>query len=388
MTVSDDSPVEIRPVEGRGDLTRFIRVPWPIYASDPNWVPPLIFERRQHLSAKNPYFQHARWRAWTAHRDGLPVGRISAQVDDLYLQRYPDRTGFFGMLEAVDDPAVFHALFRVAERWLEGEGMERVVGPFNLSINQECGLLVEGFDTPPSVMMGHALPYYHARVEEQGYRSVKDLLAYHLRPDFEAPAVMTALLNKHRDRIRVRPLRRSDLSRELEILRDIFNDAWSENWGFIPFTEQEFHVMGKDLSLLVSEGMIQIAELDGEPVAFLAVLPNVNEVIRDLNGHLLPFGWARLLWRLKVRFPQTMRVPLMGVRKKLQHTRLGPLLALLVIDVARQEVIPLGVKDVEMSWILEDNAGIRNILETIGGVVYKRYRMFEKSFSGSGKGTV
>ena len=377
--------IEIRPVRSRRELTRFIRVPWPLYRSDPNWVPPLVLERRQHLSGHNPYFKHARWQAWVAYRDGLAVGRISAQIDDLYLERYQDATGFFGMLEAVDDPEVFAALFATAENWLAEAGMKRVVGPFNLSLNQECGLLVDGFDTPPSVMMGHARPYYKEAIEQLGYAPVKDLLAYHLRPDFEAPPLMKTLISRHGARIRVRPLRKSALARELEILRDIFNDAWSENWGFVPFTADEFARMGKDLSMLVSEGMVQIAELDGEPVAFLVVLPNLNEVIGDLNGRLLPFGWAKLLWRLKVKFPRTMRVPLMGVRKKLQRTRLGPLLAFLVIDAGRQKVIPLGVQDVEMSWILEENTAMRNILETLGGVVYKRYRVFEKRLCSPGE---
>ena len=373
--------LEIRPVESRRDLDRFIRVPWPIYAADPHWVPPLIFERRQHLSSHNPYFEHARWRAWVAWRDGRPVGRISAQVDDLYLQRYPERTGFFGMLEAEPDPAVFQALLGTAEGWLRGEGMERVQGPFNLSINQECGLLVDGFDTPPYVMMGHAPPYYGEALEAAGYAGVRDLLAYHYRllPERSMPRVMQKLVARFKQRLQVRPLRRADLAREMETLRDIFNDAWSGNWGFLPYTAEEFRVMGKDLSLLVGEDMIQIAELDGEAVAFIVVLPNLNEAIRDLNGRLLPFGWARLLWRLKVRCPKSGRVPLMGVRKQYQNTRLGPALAFMVIDAARAGVMRRGIRDLEMSWILEDNAGMRSILESAGATISKRYRIYQKT---------
>jgi len=378
MSAFGDQPLEIRPVRGRRDLERFIRVPWGVYARDGSWVPPLRLERKQHFSSHNPYFKHARWQGWVAWRDQVPVGRISAQVDDLYLERYGDATGFFGHIEAVDDRAVFAGLFRAAERWLAEQGMRRVLGPFNLSINQECGLLVEGFDTPPSVMMGYALPYYATAVEAAGYVPAKDLLAYRIAPDFEAPTVMQALTRRYQQRLRVRPMRRSELKSELERLRDLFNDAWSQNWGFVPFTEDEFQAMGRDLSLLVGQDLIQIAELDGEPVAFIAALPNLNEAIRDLDGRLLPFGWARLLWRLKVRHPRTARVALMGVRRRYQQTRLGPGLAFLVIDAVRQGLIRRGVEEVELSWILEDNAGMRNIIETIGGSVYKRYRLFEK----------
>ena len=306
------------------------------------------------------------------------MGRISAQVDDLHLERYGNGTGFFGLLEAVDDEPVFRALFDTAENWLQQQGVRRILGPFNLSINQESGLLVEGFDTPPSVMMGHALPYYGARVEGAGYAPAKDLLAYRIRPDFEAPSVMQALIRRYQERLHVRPLRKPDLESELDILRAIFNDAWSGNWEFVPYTREEFQALGADLSKLVDERFIQIAELDGKAVAFVAALPNVNEAIRGLNGRLLPFGWLRLLWRLKVRHPRSARVTLLGVRKCYQNTRFGPGLAFLVIDAVRKGLIQKGVREVELSWVLEDNAGMRNIIETIGGVVYKRYRIFEK----------
>ena len=381
------APIEIRPVSNRRELNGFIRVPWRLYRSDPSWVPPLILERMRHLSADNPYFKHARWRAWVAYRDGRPVGRISAQIDDLHLQRYQDATGFFGMLEAEHDQAVFAALFAAAEGWLVQSGMNRVLGPFNLSINQDCGLLVDGFDTPPSIMMGHALRYYRHAVERQGYVQAKDLLAYRIDADFQRSPVMLALTRKYRDRLTVRALDRSALQREMSTLRDLFNDAWSANWGFVPFTEDEFQAMGRHLSLLVGDGLIQIAEIDHQAVAFIAALPNVNEAIRDLNGRLFPFGWARLLWRLKVRHPRTARVALMGVRERFQRSRLGPGLAFLVIDALRPEVIRRGVTEVEMSWILEDNIAMRNIIESIGGVVYKRYRLFEKPLHGADGGS-
>lgn len=374
-------PAEVHPVRNARDLGRFIRVPWTVYSTDTAWIPPLIVERRQHLSRHNPFFQHAIWQAWIAYRNARPVGRISAQIDRLHQDRYGGHCGFFGMLEAEDDADTFAALTQTAENWLKERGIQQVSGPFNLSINEECGLLVEGLDSPPSIMMGHARPYYPTHLEAQGYTKVQDLLAYHVRPDFDAPPVMTNLLRKAGGDVGVRPLRRSKLRQELEILRDIFNDAWSANWGFVPFTAAEFREIGRVLTLLVDDDFVQIAELNGKPVAMIIALPNINEAIRDLNGRLLPFGWMRLLWRLKVRYPQTARVPLMGVRKRLQHSRLGPTLAFLVIDAVRRALIRRGVRDVEMSWILEGNTGMRNIIESIGGDPYKRYRIYGKSLA-------
>jgi GNAT superfamily N-acetyltransferase len=368
----------IEPVSGRKQLNAFIAVPWSIYRDDPNWVPPLRFEQKQRLTAKNPFFEHAHWQAWLARRDGRVIGRVSAQIDRLFEERHGRKVGFFGMLEATDEVELFSALLRTAENWLRDQGMEQVRGPFNLSINEECGLLVEGFDSPPSIMMGHARPYHARHVEAAGYVGTKDLLAYYVAPDFDAPTVMTRLAEAAARQVKVRPLQRKQLKKELEVLRDIFNDAWYNNWGFVPFTEAEFADIGELLTLLVDDDFVQIAEIDERPVAMIVTLPNINEVIRDLNGRLLPFGWIKLLWRLKVRYPTTCRVALMGVRPEYQHTRLGPALAFMVIDAARQAVIRRGIRGAELSWILEDNHGMRNILETIGGRICKRYRIYEK----------
>src|SRR5690606_6441724 len=197
------------------------------------------------------------------------------------------------------------------EDWLRGEGMRRVRGPFNLHVNEEVGLLVEGFSTPPFVLMGHARPWYGPAVEAQGYAGIKDLLAYHVRPDFEAPPVMQRLAQRVSARVAVRALRRRRLREDAAIMRDIFNDAWRDNWGFVPLDEAEWTETVQTLTKLMPDDYIQIAEYDGEPVAFIVALPNLNEAARDLGGRLLPFGWARLLWRLKVRHPRTARVPLM-----------------------------------------------------------------------------
>jgi hypothetical protein len=227
-------------------------------------------------------------------------------------------------------------------------------------------------------MMGHTRPYAGRHVEAAGYHGVKDLLAYEMDPDFATPAVMAAVARRLTGRMTIRPIERNQRDRDLKIMCAIFNDAWANNWGFVPFTEDEFLTIGHEMLLIISDDFIQIAEVDGAPAAFIVMLPNVNDAIADLNGRLLPFGWAKLLWRLKVRYPTSARVPLMGVRQTFQGTRLGPGLAFAVIDAVRKASVARGIKRVEMSWILEDNAGMRNIIETIGGTINKRYRMYEK----------
>ena len=232
--------VQIVKAEDRRSRNTFIRLPMSLYKDDPAWVPPLLFERRMHLSPGNPYFEHALCSFWIACREGVPVGRISAQIDRLHLERHQDDTGFWGMLEAEDNVETFRALLGTAENWLRSQGMKRSRGPFNLSINQECGMLVTGFDTPPSVMMGHARPYYGRHVEQCGYVKEKDLLAYNVDVAFEASATMRTVINRTKGRIRIRTLRKKHLQEDLNTIQSIFNDAWSNNWGFVPFTREEF----------------------------------------------------------------------------------------------------------------------------------------------------
>lgn len=228
-------------------------------------------------------------------------------------------------------------------------------------------------------MMGHAWPYCGYRIEQCGYRKIKDLLAYTINADFKHSTAMHALMKRTRKRVRTRTIRRSQFKDDINIMHRIFNDAWSENWGFVPLTREEFEHLGKDLNFLVKDKFIRIAEVDGEPAAFMVVLPNLNEVIRDLNGRLLPFGWLKLLWRLKVRHPETARIPLMGVLKQYHGTLLGAALAYRVIGDLQEAVVGQGVKKLELSWILEDNIGMRNILENIGGRAYKTYRIYSRN---------
>ncbi|UCD82244.1 MAG: N-acetyltransferase [Desulfobacterales bacterium] len=370
--------LKIVKVDNRSVLNDFIRLPWSLYIKDPMWVPPLLLERRMHLSPKNPYFDHAKFCSWVTYRNGKPVGRISAQIDRLHVDRYQDATGFFGMLEAEDNSLTFRALLDTAESWLRDQEMRRIGGPYNLSINQEVGLLVDGFDSPPSLMMGHARPYYAHRIEESGYQKEKDLLAYVIDTNSELSDTVQKITGKVKDRVHVRNLQKSRLVEELEIIRDVFNDAWSQNWGFVPFTNKEFEHLGKDLKMLADEELVKIAEVDGDPAAFIVMLPNINEIIRDLNGRLLPFGWFKMLWRLKVKYPKSARIPLMGVRRRYHGSLLGAALAFMVIADLKQPALKRGLKEVELSWILEDNMGMRNIIESINGRVYKTYRIYSK----------
>lgn len=373
------APIEIRPVLNNRDMGVFINIPWQIYADDPNWVPPLRLERRLHFSRLNPYFRNAEWQAWVAYRNNIPVGRICAQIDRIHRQYHGQHTGHFGLFEAIADPTVFASLTQKAEDWLASRQTTHVSGPFSFSINQESGILVDGFDTPPVILMPHSRRWYGPMLEEQGYTRAIDMLAYWIETDFEPSRVMKTLVARFDKRIRLRNLRRKHFGEEMEILRDIFNDAWTGNWGFIPFSKEEFADLGNSLRLFIPDDFVQVAELDGEAVAFVVALPNLNEILVNLGGSLLPLGWYRLLGAMKHRRIRSGRVPLMGVRKKYQNSPLGITLALMVCNAARHCAHARGIEAVEMSWILENNRGMRSILDNIGSKEYKRYRIYEKN---------
>ncbi|MEX2479239.1 MAG: N-acetyltransferase [Gammaproteobacteria bacterium] len=373
--------LHLRPVTDRRTLKDFVRVPWALFRDDPHWIPPLLFERKEALSPKQPVFAHLDWQGWVAYRGHKAVGRITAQIDRLHLDRYDDATGFFGYFDAPDDERTCGALLEVAERWLIERGMQRARGPFGLNINQEVGLLVDGFDTPPFFMMTHAHPYYGRSLEQHGYAKAADMLAYLIRADFSPPQVMASLYARLKREVIIRPIEPRQKDRDLEILRDIFNDAWAGNWGFVPFTKDEFRTIGHEMLMIIPPDFIQIAEMKGEPVAFIVLLPNVNEVIADLDGRLLPFGWLKLIKRLKFGYPRTARIPLMGVRQRLHRTRYGPGLALSVVEALREPGLRMGLEEVEMSWILESNEAMKNIIATLGGRESKRYRVYEKALT-------
>ncbi|PNG82000.1 N-acetyltransferase [Pseudomonas sp. BYT-1] len=373
------SPIVTEMVKSRSGLDSFISLPGKLFQNDPHWVEPLHMERREHLSGKNPTSPHVTWQAWVAKRGNIPVGRILAQIDTLHRELHGADTGHFGMLDAIDDAEVFQSLITTAEAWLREHGARRITGPFSLNINQESGLLVEGFDTPPSAFMNHNHPYYPAQLTALGYQPAMDLLAYWMRTDeLNFPAPLQRMMDRERGRVCIRALDRSRFEAEMQTLRDIFNDAWAKNWGFVPFTEKEFSELGAQMKMLVPEDLIYIAEIDQHPCAFIVAMPNIHEAIAPLKGRLLPFGWLRLLWKLKVTGTRTARVPLMGVRQHYQFSRQGPVLALLLIEALKQPFVQRKIDALEMSWILETNTGMRTILERIGAAVYKRYRLYEK----------
>ena len=374
--------ISIEKVSSKQDLKAFINFPSTLFAGDENWIDPLYVEREEHLSKKNPASDHVVWQAWLAKRGSEVVGRITAQVDSLHRELYGPNTGHFGMIDAIDDEEVFAALFKAAEEWLVSQGAHQITGPFSLNINQESGLLVEGFDTPPSALMTHGKPWYAKHIEKLGYSKAIDLIAYWMkRTDLHFEPGLTKLMDNVRKRVTIRPLNRKIFDQEMQILRNLFNLGWQDNWGFVPFTEHEFATMGQQLKYLVPDDMIYIAEIDGEPAAFIVGLPNINEAISGLKGKLLPFGWAKVLWRLKVSGVRTARVPLMGVKKEYQFSRIGPIIALLLIEALREPFRRRNIDALEMSWILETNTGMRTILERIGAEPYKNYRLFEKKIT-------
>lgn len=368
-------------VVNKYDLEAFISFSSSLYKNDPNWIPPLLIERAEHLSKKNPGSEHIKWQAWVAKKEGVVVGRITAQIDRLHNELYGEDTGHFGMIDAIDDNEVFSALFAAAEEWLRSCGVRKITGPFSLNINQESGLLIDGFDTPPSIMMPHGKSYYSKHIVLQGYEKGTDLLAYWMRCSelYFSPS-LTRLMNQVRNKVTIRCINRKRFSEEMQTMRGIFNSGWQHNWGFVPFTEHEFATMGEQLKFLVPDDMIYIAEIDSIPCAFIVGLPNINEAIADLNGRLLPFGWAKLLWRLKISGVRTARVPLMGVCQEYQFSRIGPVIALLLIEALRDPFAKRNIDALEMSWILESNTGMRTILERIGATPYKTYRLYEKQF--------
>ena len=374
--------VEIIPVETQAELKRFIRVPMRLSKKDPNWVAPLIMERLDALSKKvNPFFQHADAQFWLARKDGRDVGRISAQIDHLAKTDPAAPVGNFGMIAAEDDPEVFETLFKTAEDWLRARGCAMAMGPFNLSINEEVGLLIDGFDTPPMFMMGHDQPYTATRIEALGYAKAKDVYAY-ISEEFAFSRRVEERINRPLPAgVSMRPVNMKDFDREVVTMVDILNDAWSENWGATPVTEAETKHLANSLKLILIPDWIWFMDIDGEPAAFIVLLPNLNDAIGDLDGKVFPFGWAKLIWRLKFQPVRSGRVPLMGVKKKFTRDRRGIMAPFLLIDAIRGTSVPRGLKRAEYSWILEDNRPMRHILEGLSAYIYKTYRIYQKQIT-------
>jgi len=379
------SPLTVRPISfEKPDVRAFLDVPFPLYRDDPNWVAPLYLERFDHFNPKkNPYFLHADVQMFLAERDGKPVGRISAQACRLRKERYNDGVGQFGFLEAPDEPGAFKTLLDAAAAWLKTRGYTRLQGPFNFSINDEMGMLINGFDTPPNMLMGHGRPYYPSRMDALGFAKAKDVIAYDYEIAKPLPRAMQAMYEKAlaSSDLVIRPFEKKHMARDLDIVISIFNDAWSENWGFVPFTREELTKLGNDLKMLVSNDYIAIATWKGTPAAMAVSLPNLNDWIAGLNGRLLPFGWAQLAWGLLAKPPKSVRMPLMGVRKEYHGTLVGSALAIGVIDTVKKFHQGRGTAHGELSWILEDNMPMRRLIEQLGGKPYKTYRVYEKAIA-------
>ncbi len=374
--------IEVKPVTDKSSKRDFLEVPHVVFRDDPHWVAPLYLERDEHLDPrKNPYFEHAEVQLFVAYKDGKPVGRISAQNDQLRLKIHNDNNGMFGFLDAVDDQKVFNALTDAAGNWLRSCGRSGMIGPFSFSINDETGMLIDGFNSSPNMMMGHGCPHYAVHMDALGFQKAKDVIAYHYDFGPEAPALVTRVQQRAMASgdFSIRPLKLSDMKNEIRVIMDIFNDAWSNNWGFVPWTEAELDKLGKDLKLLVTGHYGYIASYKGEPAAFVITLPNLNDWIKGMSGKLLPFNWAKLAAKVIKKKPTSLRMPLMGVRRKFHSTPTGSALSVLVIEAARQYHVSRGGKTGELSWILEDNYPVRKIIEAFGCVPYKTYRIYEKA---------
>ncbi|WP_373487007.1 N-acetyltransferase [Blastomonas sp.] len=385
--MSTTNQVSVRPVNNKADLAAFIDVAYRLNRADPCWVPPLRSEMREMFNpAKNPFYQHATVQLMIAEQHGKVVGRISAHLDHLALAQPPEQgmgpgTGNWGMFEAAD-AAVAAALIDAAESWLRAQNMTRVLGPLSLSVWDEPGLLVSGFDTPPTVMMGHNSPHYRGWIEHAGYTPAKRLVTYDLDIAGGFPPLVERIVQsgERNKRINLRRVDKSRFDDEAAIILAILNDAWSQNWGFVPITDAEVAYIGKKLRPLVREEMIMIAEYDDKPVAFLMSLPNLNEALAPLGGRLLPFGWAKLLWWLRTCRSHTVRVPLMGVLKSIQNTRLAGQLTLMMVETVRRTIIPkYGTVRGELGWVLEDNQGMIAIADAIDSKINREYLIYEKA---------
>ncbi len=372
--------VEIRETRLGGNLTPFLDVVDYIYRDDPKYVRSLDMDLKQRLSHKNPFFEHAEGTIFTAHRNGWCVGRCTAQIDRLHVGRYKEDCGFFGFLDTINDEEVAKALLDAASAWLRQRGMKTIRGPFSLSINEEMGCLVEGFDTPPMLLMPHHRQYQGELIEKAGFTKAKDVFAWKYVVDELPKRVQKA----HDEvaalpEVRARHIDKKNLEAEVRTIMDVFNDAWSDNWSFVPYTEAELAKLAEDLRLIGIPELTYIAEIDGEPAAVAVALPNVNELIRDFKGKLIPFGLPKLLWRLKVEGPQTARLLILGIRKKFRNQRKYAGLSIYLYAKLSQSGKKLGIKWGELSWTLEDNGPVNVGIKLMGGTVYKRYRIYEKA---------
>ncbi len=368
--------VRVQEVRSRTDRERFIKFPWKVYRGDRNWVPPLLMERRAFLNpAKNPFFEHSDVALYLAFDEaGNEAGRIAAIVNQNHIRIHGEKVGFFGLFESVDDPEVARALFETAAAYLRSKGMKVMRGPENMSINDDVGLLIKGFEFPPVLMMPHNPPYYEKLVEGSGFTKAMDLYAYWGESD--GSSIPERLkrgteLSMKRYRINIRTVRMEDFDAELNRIQVLYNQAWEQNWGAVPLTDREFSYLAKDLKQILDPELCLIAEVEGKPAGFSLALPDFNQVLAHLNGRLFPVGILKLLYfRRKI---SRIRVLTMGVLK--EYRRMG-LDSALIFETYRRGH-GRGYRAGEMSWILENNASMRNALVNIGFIPYKIYRLYD-----------
>ena len=374
--------VEIREIKLGGALKPFLEVVEDIYREDPNYVRPLDMDLRDRLDPKSPFFAHAQGTLFTAWRNGRCVGRTTAHIDREHLAHYRDDVGFFGLFDTIDDTEVARTLLEHAGTWASSRGMKALRGPMSLSVNEEIGCLVEGFDTPPMVMMPHHRPYQGALIEAAGFEKLKDLYAWkytvgelppRARRGHETIAAMPEIKN--------RPVDLKHFQRDVAIIMDIYNDAWSDNWGYVSMTRAELDKLASDLRLIVMPELTQIVSINDEPVAVAVTIPNINEMLGDLHGKLLPIGLFKLLWRLKVRGPRSARVMILGIKRKLRGMRKYAALSAYMYVETHLAAERQGIYHGELSWTLEDNGAVNAGIRLMGGEIYKRYRLYQRSLA-------
>jgi hypothetical protein len=370
--------IEIRRTPLGGNLKDFLSVVEYIYRNDPQYVRPLDLEVKGRLGHKNPFWQHAEGVVITAHRNGYCVGRCTAQIDREHLARYRDDVGSFGFFDTIDDPEISGALVDAASQWLRERGMRKIRGPLSLSLNDELGCLVDGFDTPPMIMMPHHLPYQGGLLERAGLSKLKDLYAWR----YVVGSIPERARKAHDEieampEVSSRPADMRNVDTDLRTIVDVFNDGWSENWGVVPYTEAELKKQKQDLRLLIDPRLTLIVSIHNEPVAIAVALPNLNEMIREFHGKLLPLNLPKLLYRLKVKGPKTARLALLGIRRKIRHQKRYAGLSTYMYAKMNQAGQRMGVDWGELSWTLEDNTPVNLAIKFMGGKIYKRYRLYE-----------
>ncbi len=384
--------ISIRPVQTKRDLRRFVGVPYRLHAAQENWVAPLRFERMEFLNrAKNPYFEHAEAEYLLAEREGEVVGRITAQVDRRWDEFQSDADGMFGFYEAANDPAVAKALLDAACEWVAGRGKSRIVGPMDFTTNDELGILIEGFDRPPRILEPWHPAHYAGHIESAGFAKAIDLLMWDLQfgelKEGEAfdPSIHTAAKKAlDEEGITIRNMRKSDLENEVRRFQEVYNEAWGDNWGFVPVTDAEVRFQAKNLKLVIDEDWTFIAERDGEVLGAALTLPDINQALARANGRLLPFGWAKILaGRLRI---DQCRVLALGVKSAYRHTGVAAGLYLRHLENANINAHQRGKGIIggEMGWILETNGPMNRAMEGMGGVITKRYRIYEKALAAAG----